>query len=62
MIPIVSITYLINGVIAVAIAVRLVLMLSPVPSDQGGLVRGYDGNKRDGLLEFIGFYVFFSLF
>jgi len=38
MIPIVSITDLINGVIAAAIAVQLAYM--------------YDGNKRDGLLIF----------
>src|SRR3989338_1465480 len=51
MIPIVSITDLINGIIAAAIAVRLALML-----------RGYGGDRRDGLLEFIGFYAFFALF
>lgn len=51
MIPIVSIADLVNGVIATAIAVRLALML-----------RGYGGDRRDGLLEFIGFYIFFALF
>ena len=51
MIPIVSITDLANGVIAAAIAVRLALML-----------RGHGGDRRDGLLEFIGFYIFFALF
>src|SRR3989344_5029945 len=51
MLPIVSITDLINGVIAAAIAVRLALML-----------RGHGGDRRDGLLEFIGFYAFFALF
>ncbi|OGL58796.1 hypothetical protein A3H10_04790 [Candidatus Uhrbacteria bacterium RIFCSPLOWO2_12_FULL_46_10] len=62
MIPIVSITDLINGIIAAAIAVRLAFMLRPVPPAQGGLVRWYDSNKQNGLLEFIGFYLFFALF
>lgn len=65
MIPIVSITDLINGVITAAIAVRLGFMLSPVPShlaNGGGLASWYEENKRNGLLEFMGFYIFFTLF
>ena len=64
MIPIVSITDLINGIIAAAIAVRLIFMLRPAssrPAVAGDLARGYDGSKQNGLLEFIGFYIFFAL-